>query len=241
MRRALIALSLALIAVPALAGQAVSLKSQIFDADGTITLDEIFDNAGAAGQVVVATRQGQTAVLDADLVQTIARRNGLDWANTAGLRRIIVGGQPVAAQRANIDVLTYARNLSAGDIVQPQDLIWAKVAAAPSDAASDADQLIGMVAKRPLRVGAAAARHDVSAQVVIKPGDLVTVSFQADGISLSLQAKAVGAAAIGEPVDIQNTSSKKIIQAVATGPGQAIIGAQADQFRAAARTQIALR
>ena len=130
MRRALIALSLALIAVPALAGQAVSLKSQIFDADGTITLDEIFDNAGAAGQVVVATRQGQTAVLDADLVQTIARRNGLDWANTAGLRRIIVGGQPVAAQRANIDVLTYARNLSAGDIVQPQDLIWAKVAAA---------------------------------------------------------------------------------------------------------------
>ena len=240
MRLVLTALSLALITAPAFAGQTVNLKSQIFDADGVITLGEIFDNAGASGQVAVATRQGQTAVLDAALIQSAARRNGLDWANAEGLRRIIVGGQPVSAQKANIDVLTYSRNLSAGEIVQPQDLLWAKVAAAPSDAASDADQLIGMVAKRPLRMGAAAARHDVSAQVVIKPGDLVTVTFQAEGISLSLQAKSIGAAAIGEPVDIQNTSSKKIIQAVATGPGQAVIGAQADQARAA-RTQVALR
>lgn len=241
MRRVIIALTLALTAAPALAGQTVTLKPQVFDADGVITLDDVFDNAGSAGRVVVALRQGQTAVLDAALVQSLARRNGLDWANQNGLRRIIVGGQVVSAQRANIDVLTYARNLSAGEIVQPQDLLWAKVAAAPSDAASDADQLIGMVAKRPLRMGAAAARHDVSAQVVIKPGDLVTVTFEAEGISLSLQAKSIGAAAIGDVVDIQNISSKKIIQAVATGPGQAAIGAQADQVRAAARTQIALR
>lgn len=240
MRIALTALCLALVAAPALAGQTVNLKAQIFDADGVITLGEIFNNAGSSGQVAVATRQGQTAVLDAALIQSVARRNGLDWANAEGIRRIIVGGQAVAAQKANVDVLTYSRNLSAGEIVQPQDLLWAKVAAAPSDAASDADQLIGMVAKRPLRMGAAAARHDVSAQVVIKPGDLVTVTFQAEGVSLSLQAKSIGAAAIGEPVDIQNISSKKIIQAVATGPGQAVIGAQADLARAA-RTQIALR
>lgn len=179
-------------------------------------------------------------MLDAALIQSSARRNGLDWANAEGVRRIIVGGQPVSAKRANIDVLTYARNLSAGEIVQPQDLIWAKIAAAPSDAASDPDQLIGMVAKRPLRLGAAAARRDVSAQVVIKPGDMVTVTYKSEGVSLSLQAKSIGAAAIGEPVDIQNMSSKKIIQAIAMGPGQAVIGDQADQARAA-RTQIALR
>jgi len=241
MRRFAIGLILALIAAPALAGQLVSLKSQVFDTDGVITLDEVFENAGSAGKAVVALRQGQTAVLDAALVQALARRNGLDWSNPTGLRRIVVGGQVVSAQKANVDVLTYARNLSAGEIVQPQDLLWAKVAEAPGDAASDADQLIGMVAKRPLRMGAAAIRRDVSAQVVIKPGDLVTVSFEAEGISLSLQAKAIGAAAIGEVVDIQNISSKKIIQAVATGPGQAVIGARADQVRAAARTQIALR
>jgi flagellar basal body P-ring formation protein FlgA len=241
MRRLALALSLALVALPAWAGQTVTLKAQIFDPDGVITLGEIFDNARAAGQIVVASREGQTTVLDAALVQSIAHRNGLDWANSEGLRRIIVSGQPAAAQRANIDVLTYSRNLSAGEMVQPTDLIWAKVASAPSDSASDADQLIGMVAKRPLRMGAAAARHDVSAQVVIRPGDLVNVTYQAEGISLTLQAKAVGAAAVGEPIDIQNTASKKIIQAVASGPGQAVVGPLVDQVRAASRTQLALR
>lgn len=241
MRCLALTLSLALVAAPAWAGQAVTLKAQVFDPDGVVTLGEIFDNAQAAGRVVVASREGQTVVLDAALVQSIAHRNGLDWDNSEGLRRIIVGAQPAAAQRANVDVLTYTRNLSAGEMVQPQDLIWAKVAAAPNDSASDANQLIGMMAKRPLRMGSAAARHDVSAQVVIRPGDLVNVTFQADGISLTLQAKSVGAAAVGEPVDIQNTSSKKIIQAVASGPGQAVVGPLVDQVRAASRTQLALR
>ena len=88
MRRLALALSLALVALPAWAGQTVTLKAQIFDPDGVITLGEIFDNAKAAGQVVVASREGQTTVLDAALVQSIAHRNGLDWANSEGLRRI---------------------------------------------------------------------------------------------------------------------------------------------------------
>ncbi|OXE36608.1 MAG: flagella basal body P-ring formation protein FlgA [Phenylobacterium zucineum] len=241
MRHVLIAFCITLVAAQAFAGQVVNLKPQIIDTDGVITLDEIFDHTGSAGQIAVAQREGRTTVLDALLVQTLARRHGLDWANDDGLRRIIVSSRDVAAPKSNIDILTYARNLSAGDMVQPQDLVWTKGAAAPGDAVSDADQLIGMVARRPLKMGSAAARHDVSAQVVIKPGDLVTVTYQADGISLSLQAKATNAAAVGEPVDVQNTLSKKVIQAVASGPGQVVVGAQADQIRAAARTQIALR
>ncbi|HEY9233440.1 MAG TPA: flagella basal body P-ring formation protein FlgA, partial [Phenylobacterium sp.] len=55
MKRLVIALA-ALIATPAAAGQPVTLKPDPVDADGLITLADLFDGAGAAGKVAVAAR-----------------------------------------------------------------------------------------------------------------------------------------------------------------------------------------
>lgn len=247
MKRLLIAAAAFLIASPALAGQAVTLKAQTLDADGVVTLSDLFDGAGAAGKVVVAAKPGASTVLDAAAVQALARRAGLDWPNAEGLRRIVVrsgadgSGGAAVASRGNVEVLTYARSLSAGEIVQPQDLVWGKAAVAPNDAPGDADVVIGLAARRPLRAGAAVSARDVSAPQVIKAGELIVVNYQDGGISLSLQGKAMAAAGLGETVSVQNTTSKKIIQAVASGPGEAVVGPAAEQFRAARRTQLALR
>jgi flagella basal body P-ring formation protein FlgA len=240
MKALVLSLAALLIATPALAGQAVSLRSDTTDADGRVTLGELFDGAGAASDVVIATRVGPTAVLDAAQVQTAARRAGLDWSNPNGVRRIIVrggsGSGPAGAQaavsRGNVEVLAYARSMATGDIVQPEDLVWIKVAAGPSDAPSDADALIGMTAKRPLRQGAAASLRDVSTPLVIKAGDIVAVTYEDAGVSLSLQGKAMAAAAVGESLAVQNTASKKIIETVATGPGSAAVGPQAMRLKA---------
>ncbi|SFJ56004.1 flagellar basal body P-ring formation chaperone FlgA [Caulobacter sp. UNC279MFTsu5.1] len=232
------ALSLAalLIATPALAGQGVSLRSDTTDADGKITLGELFDGAGAAAGVVVATRVGPSAVLDAGAVQIAARRAGLDWSNDAGLRRIIVrqGADSglAGASRGNVEVLAYARSLATGEMVQPEDLVWIKAAAGPSDAPRDADDLIGMTVKRPLRQGAVASLRDVSTPQVIKAGDIVAVTYEDDGVALTLQGKAMAAGAIGESLMVQNTASKKIIETVVTGPGSTAVGPQAMRLRA---------
>jgi flagella basal body P-ring formation protein FlgA len=250
MKRLLIAAAAALIAFPALAGQPVMLKADPIDSDGIITLSDLFDGAGAAGKTPVAAKPGASAVLDAAAVQGIARRAGLDWANAEGFRRIVVRGAASgpglaaagpAAARGNVEVLTYARSLSAGEIVQPQDLVWGKAAAAPSDAPNDAEAIIGLAAKRPLRAGSAVSARDVSAPQVIKSGDLITVTYEDGGISLVLQGKAMAAASLGETLAVQNIASKKIIQAVASGPGQAVVGPAADQLKALPRTQYALR
>jgi flagella basal body P-ring formation protein FlgA len=237
------ALGAALIAGPALAGQAVSLKADTASLGETITLGDLFEGAGAAGRVAVASRTGQTAVLDAATVQAIARRAGLDWANTEGLHRIIVhagaasaasGGVPAAAaaaQRSNAEVLTYTRSLNAGEIVQASDLAWTKAVGAPGDAPSDADQVIGQMAKRPLRAGAVVLARDVAAAIVIRSGDLVTVTYEADGVSLTLEGKAMASAGVGETLPVQNTQSKKIVQTVVSGPGQAVVGPAADQMK----------
>src|SRR5579859_6064920 len=107
---------------PALAGSAVSLKADAASADSVVTLGDLFDGAGPAGRVAVATRTGASVVLDAAVVQAAARRAGLDWANAEGLHRIIVrGGSPetalaapsagvaaaaAAATHGNVEVLT---------------------------------------------------------------------------------------------------------------------------------------
>lgn len=239
-------LALLAIATPALAGT-VTLKADIADADGKVTLGELFDGAGGASGVVVATRQGPTVVLDAAAVQAFAARSGLNWANPQGLRRIVVrGGEaagpsgPVAA-RGNVDILVYARSLSAGEIVQPTDLIWAKSAAAPADAPRDSDVVIGMAAKRPLREGAAVSLRDVSAPVVIKAGEEVSVTWSDGSMVLKLQAKAQTSAAVGDTFNVINPVSKKVIEAVASGPGEAVVGPEAQRLKAARTSLVASR
>ena len=103
-------------------------------------------------------------------------------------------GSP-APSHGNVEVLTYTRSLGTGEILQPTDLAWIKTAAAPPDAPNDADLVIGQAAKRPLRAGAVVLARDFGSAQVIKTGDIVNVTFEAEGISLSLQGKAMGSAA----------------------------------------------
>jgi len=249
---ALIAAAAALAtASPTLAGTAVTLKRDTVSADALVTLGDLFDGAGAAAGVPVASRNGASVVLNARAVQMAAARAGLDWANAEGLGTIVVHGGAASASaaastapsapRGNVEVLTYARSLQAGEVVQPQDLVWAMAAAAPADAPSDAEAVIGLAARRPLRAGAAVAARDLSTPQVVKAGETVTVTFASEGISLSLEGKAMSAAGVGDMVNVQNTASKKIIQAVVTGPGQAVVGPAAASLKAAGPSRYALR
>lgn len=244
MRRALaLALCAALSAGPALAGE-VALKADVADADGRVTLGDLFDGAGGAAEVLVATRTGPSVVLDAGAVQGLARRAGLTWSNPQGLRRIVVRGgapTPAVAARGNVEVLTWTRSLAAGEIVQPEDLIWAKVAAAPADAPRDADAVIGMAARRPLREGSVVALRDVVARQVIKAGDTVEVVWSDGAVTLALQARALGPAAVGQSFNVQNPASKKVIEAVATAPGRAVTGPEAQRLKAAGSPLYAAR
>jgi len=239
----LLSLCAMLAASPALAGQ-VTLKADVADSDGRVTLGDLFDGAGAAGDYVIATRTGPTVVLDAAAVRVFARRAGLDWSNPNGLRRIVVrGGAATSAPagRGNVEVLTWARSLNAGEIVQPQDLMWGKALGAPSDAPRDADAVIGMAARRPLREGATVSQRDVTAQQVIRAGEMVLITWSSGGITLSLQGKAMSAAAVGQTFNVQNPASKKLIEAVATAPGQAVTGPEAQRLKAAGSAQYAAR
>ncbi|MFM8375670.1 MAG: flagella basal body P-ring formation protein FlgA, partial [Phenylobacterium sp.] len=87
MRRliALAVLALFFLPAPVLAGAPVFLRADPSDADGVVTLGDLFEGAGGVSGVRVAARTGTSVVLDATAVQVLARRNGLDWGNTDGI------------------------------------------------------------------------------------------------------------------------------------------------------------
>jgi len=235
---AVLALAAAGLPSPAAAGS-IELRRDVVVSGGRVTLGDLFAEAGpAAGVLVARVQPGQTAVLDATQVQLIARSNGVDWGNLAGLRRITVQSaapELPAPKARGPQVLTYTHSLNTGDIVQPQDLAWSRDAVAGFDAPRDPDAVIGMAVRRPLREGDAVSLRDVSAPAVIKKDDVISVTFAMNGLNLSLQAKALTDAAAGQSVSVMNPASRKIIQAVATAPGQAVVGPEADQLKAASR------
>ncbi|HYC99399.1 flagella basal body P-ring formation protein FlgA [Brevundimonas sp.] len=95
MRALILASALLLLAGPALAGP-VTLKANPVDADGQITLGDVFDGAGSASGVVIGARSGPSVVFEAGQLQSIARQSGLEWANPTGLRRVVVRHAAVA-------------------------------------------------------------------------------------------------------------------------------------------------
>ena len=248
-RLLMIATAIALVASPALADP-VTLRANPVDDDGRVTLGDIFDGAGSASGVVVANRAGPSVVFEAGQLQALASRAGLQWANPQGLRRVVVrnaamapGAAPAAtaavAQRgATVEVLTYARNLAAGDVLQPEDVIWTTVQAhlAQGGSPSDPDMVVGLSARRALRAGAVVGQRDLISPRVIARNDMVEVAYVAGGVTLTVTGRATRDAAVGEPVPILNTTSGRTIDAVASGPGQAMAGVSA---RASAPNQFA--
>ncbi len=247
MRALVPALLLALAATPALAAS-VELRDRPVSHGASVTLGDLFDGAGSAGNVVVgeAAPVGGETVLEAGRVQAAARRAGLDWANPQGRRRIAVGSTdapraaPSAAGRARArgrgSVLAYARSLNPGEVVAASDLVWSDEAVAPADAPADADAVIGLAARRPLREGAAVGGHDLAAAKVISRGEQVDVAFEEDGVTLVLQAKAQSDAAVGDSLTLVNVQSHKQVEAVASAPGRAVVGVRAEALKAAARS-----
>ncbi|WP_332659057.1 flagella basal body P-ring formation protein FlgA [Brevundimonas sp.] len=188
------------LAAPAFAGP-VTLKANPVDSDGRVTLGDLFDGAGGASNVVVGQRAGPSIVFEAGQLQSLARQSGLDWANPAGLRRVVV------------------RN----------------AAMAPGGPAAVAPNAAVETPARP--VSRPAVARAAYGERVISRNDIVEVAYEVGGVRLTISGRAEGNAAVGQRLAIRNLQSNRVIDAVATAPGQAAAGpaARASTQQLAAR------
>ncbi|MCM5555644.1 flagellar basal body P-ring formation chaperone FlgA [Pleomorphomonas sp. NRK KF1] len=89
----------------------------------------------------------------------------------------------------------------------------------PGSAVIDADEIVDMAAKRPLRAGEVIANSDVEPPRVIMRGDLVTLQYTRPGLTLSARGRALADGAKGDIVSVLNEQSKRTIQGIVTGAG----------------------
>jgi flagella basal body P-ring formation protein FlgA len=101
----------------------------------------------------------------------------------------------------------------------------------PGRCARDADAISGMAAKKPLAPEPRWARRDLASGPGDQKDEMVSVRFRTGGVSLSLQGKALGPASEGQPVRVQNLQSKAVIEAIAAGPGLAVVGREAEALK----------
>jgi len=98
--------TLALLAAMGLASaaSAAELRPAVTVSGETVTLGDIFDDAGNAASVVVAPAPGPgaRAGISVSRISLAARRNGIDWHNDAGLTHIVVARSGVAVPDGDV-------------------------------------------------------------------------------------------------------------------------------------------
>ena len=120
------------------------------------------------------------------------------------------------------DLPVLARPLARGDVIAATDLTMEKRSRRelPAGTVSEPAQLIGTVARRALSPGQPLKQGDIATPDLVDRNQLVTVTYEVPGMSLTLRGRALASGVLGSVVAVQNGTSKKTIEAVVTGPGR---------------------
>jgi flagella basal body P-ring formation protein FlgA len=102
------------------------------------------------------------------------------------------------------------------------------VAAGPETASGSAAQSAATAGPRN---AADWGRPSAGGPIAVKRSEMVSVTWTQNGLSLTLSGPAQKDGAVGDVIQVQNPSSKKMIDAVVTGPGRAVSGQAAAQIR----------
>jgi flagella basal body P-ring formation protein FlgA len=116
-------------------------------------------------------------------------------------------------------VVVPAHDIMRGQTIADGDLAYQMVTSAQPGVVTSMNNLDGMEARRVLRAGETVRADDVRRPVVVTKGSLVTMTFEAPGITLTATGKAMSEGGVGETVTIVNPVSWRQIVCTVTGPG----------------------
>lgn len=206
-----------------------------------ITLGDVANASGPLAKVRVAPSPapGETLALDPTFVGNIARANGVFFPADANTPIMVTRkglasatATPAAPQKpryqdappkeGHLLVLTSAKQR--GDILQADDLDWIEPTSsqrAVTGAPQYMTDLIGKEMRRTVQANRPLRMADVKRPALIKKGEPVTLVYDAPGIKLTVNGKALADAYKNEPVRVMNLYSKRAIDAVATASGEA--------------------
>jgi flagella basal body P-ring formation protein FlgA len=125
---------------------------------------------------------------------------------------VVVALQPIARG----DVFTAAN-------VELRDVGYAPKANERRVAVDSIDSLIGMEARQQIPAGSVVFAESVQSPIVVKRGELISVSSQSSGIRVRTTARALQDRSRGDLVQVESLQTKEKFDARVVGPGKAVI------------------
>jgi flagellar basal body P-ring formation protein FlgA len=119
-------------------------------------------------------------------------------------------------------IATAAGAVSRGQVLAPPDVTLQKqdIMASHGRYYRDANEAVGLIARRHLSPGELLGPHNLDQPKAIKRGDGVVISASNGPIAVKMPAVALSDGRIGQQISVKNTSSQRIIRATVTAPGQ---------------------
>ncbi len=140
-------------------------------------------------------------------------------------RFVVAGRTDPLDLEGNLDILVdlphLRATLPAGTVLRETDIEMRPVAQRFSQTAgyTTPEELIGMTLIRQSRAGVLLKASDVTVPQVIARNEMVTVYYRSGPLTLTLRARALTAAAAGQPIEVLNPISRRALHATAIAPG----------------------
>jgi flagella basal body P-ring formation protein FlgA len=112
-----------------------------------------------------------------------------------------------------------------GEVLKESDLTILRQPKSESGAITDVGDAVGLAARRQLRPGQPLHAADLMKPEIVQRNDTVTIVYQAPGLVLTLRGQAQEAGALGSSIGVLNAESKRVVQAVISGPGRVTVSA----------------
>jgi flagellar basal body P-ring formation protein FlgA len=129
-----------------------------------------------------------------------------------------------------IDAVAVDRPVERGEVIKASDLtVVRRPKAEASVALTDPHAAVGLAARHALRPNQPLAAADLMKPEIVARNDTVTIVYQVPGVTLTLRGQAKDAGALGDTISVVNVESKRVVQAVVSGPDRVAIGPDATQ------------
>ena len=126
---------------------------------------------------------------------------------------------------ATVDAITVEHPVERGEVLKASDLTVLRRPKTESNALTDANAVVGLAARRQLHPGQALSATDVMKPEIVQRNDTVTIVYQVPGVTLTLRGQAQDNGALGDTIGVLNVESKRVVQAVISGPDRVTVGA----------------
>lgn len=195
-----------------------------------------------AGAEVSAQFDGGAPSFNAEDVAVPVTLTALRWqpgSRAFAARFSIAGIDAPVEVSGTIDLMVevphLASTLKAGAVLTPADIEMKKV---PFDYADQtgvgaAEDLIGKELKRNGRAGLMLKAADVMERLTVRRNTQVTVLLKTGPMTLSVVGQSLADASAGQPVQVMNTVTKKILNGVAMADGTVAIATAAQKLQVA--------